>query len=196
MNFYDKIINFIDLLDNSENLLKITFSNNNTSSGLLCSTLDAKSNTNNFIKSIDIFDENKFDKLMKYINSLKQKHKYEHHDIIRENYYSQIRETTKNNMQQIYVEELNLLDIIQYSPNDKQKIDYNIYVIQSNKIKQNKYSFPNLNKYHFEKNISIDEYIFDGFKLMIENNIIYIEINKKIYEKDILNQIINIILDF
>lgn len=186
MNFNDKITKFIDLLDNPDNVLKITFTNNNTNN-----------NKNNFIKSIDIFNKNKFDKLTKYINSLKQKYKCEHNDIIRENYYSQIRETAKNNMQQIYVEELNLLDIIQYSPNDKQKIiDYDVYIIQSNKIKQNKYSFPNLNKYHFEKNISIDEYIFDGFKLIIENNIIYIEINKKIYEKDILNQIINIILDF
>jgi hypothetical protein len=184
MNFNDKITNFIDLLDNPENLLKITFSNNNINN-----------NKNNFITSIDIFNKNKFNKLIKYIDSLKQKYKYEHNNIIRENYYSQIREIT-NNMPKIYVEELNLLDIIQYSPNDKQKIDYNIYIIQSNKIKQNKYSFPNLNKYHFEKNISIDEYIFDGFKLIIENNIIYIEINKKIYEKDILNQIINIILDF
>jgi alanine racemase len=38
-------------------------------------------------------------------------------------------------------EELNLLDIIQDAKT--------IYITQSNKIKQDKYSFPNLHKYHF-----------------------------------------------
>ena len=184
MNLNDNIKKFIDLLDNSENIIKITFSENTLD--LLGTTHNIKPNATNFITSIDIHDENKINKLTKYINSLT--HKHNKNDIIRENYYSQIRETNKNNIQKIYVEELNLLDIIQDAKT--------IYITQSNKIKQDKYSFPNLHKYHFEKNISIDEYIFDGFKLIIENNIIYIEINKKIYEKDILNQIINIILDF
>lgn len=125
------------------------------------------------------------DYITKLKNKLKEK-KQINYTLKRDHYYSQIRDidTKKNTI--CYINEQNTLNIINI---DKKNFIINKYEI----INQPHDSFPNLHKYHFTTNIKKTEYIFNNIKLIIENNIVFIEINKN-YDINDLDFIFKLIL--
>lgn len=90
----------------------------------------------------------------------------------RDYYYSQIRDIDiKRKREKSYVIEEKQLKIIKLNNID--------FIINSFEVNiQDLKSFPNLHKYHYEKNIERIEYIFDNIKLVFENDNIFIDLKK------------------
>jgi len=167
------IINHIDnYYKNNNNTLRIYFTN-------------LQDVNKNIFTDLKLFDDKNINLLISNLKKYKQTNII--HTINQDYYYSQIRETNdKNKNIDIYVLELNLL--ITYDCNST-----TLYVIKSNKIKQDKLSFPNLNAYHHTRTINQHIIELDKIKIVIEDNKnIYLEINKN-YDKNILDDIFKII---
>ena len=90
----------------------------------------------------------------------------------RDYYYSQIRDIDiKRKREKSYVIEEKQLKIIKLNNIDFIINSFEVYI-------QDLKSFPNLHKYHYEKNIERIEYIFDNIKLVFENDNIFIDLKK------------------
>lgn len=143
----------------------------------------------NICTNIDIFTKDIINNIIKILKDNKCKNIQT--EFKRDHYYSQIRETSdKNNNKHIdiYTEELKLIQILS---NDK----YNLYISELETIKQDKQSFPNINNYHYSKDITQNIFILKDIEIIIENeNIIFIKLQKN-YDKNILTRILQT-LDF
>lgn len=158
------IIEHINSFFDNKNVIKLSFSKTNRS--------------DNIYETIDIFTDNIIKKL---INLIDNKCKNITKKFIRQHYYSQIRE---NNI--IYTDESQLLDIMS---NNK----YNLYILQDEKIIQDKLSFPNLNEYHFTQNLIQNIYSIKNMEIIIENDkIIFIKLQKN-YDEKLLKDILELL---
>jgi hypothetical protein len=186
MNITTNINNFIDnyYKNNDKNNYKNNDKNNDKNDDTIRIYFSDIKNTNdNIMTNMKLFNEKDINFLISNLKKYKQNNLIK--TITQDQYYSQIRETNnKDKNIDIYVLELNLLTT--YDNNSTTS-----YIIKSNKIKQDKLSFPNLNVYHFTRTINQHIINLDGIKIIIEDNKnIYLEINKN-YDKNILDEILN-----
>lgn len=142
----------------------------------LCFTNLETKNINTIIKIKDI------DKLDKYFSGILKMTKKETL-IKRDYYYSQIRECNiKTKDIKVYTKDFILLDELIF---DKNKI----YLFNTDIVKNDLESFPNLNLYHFSNNIDIISYELNNISIIIENLNVFIKI-KKNYNNTFLKNII------
>jgi hypothetical protein len=141
----------------------------------------------------DIFDKN-----LNEINIIKDKIKniknckyINTNTIIKQYYYSLIREIINDQKQKIYTISLTFND----------KILLNKYVLHivsyEEQIQDDKMTFPNLNKYDLVENITQEIYEINSNLYVFENNYFYIIVKKEKHKicillKDILKDILNI----
>lgn len=161
------IIELINLINNN---LKIYESID------FCFTNLETKNINNLLKIKDI------DKLDKYFSVILKMTKKET-SIKRDYYYSQIRECNiKIKDIKVYTKDCILLDEITFNKN-------RIYLFNTEIVKNDLESFPNLNLYHFSNNIDIISYELNNILINIENLNVFIKI-KKNYNNTFLENII------
>jgi hypothetical protein len=144
----------------------------------------------NFITNIDIFKnlseiQNKIETTLK---SQSINYKIIKKNIKRDYYYSQIRDKYDNNTENIYTDDLIFIDKITIQ-------NKSMILFASDKIIQNKLSFPNLSKYHLSFKINSTIIDINNINIIFENNNIFIEIKKKFDEK-IFNDICDIIIEY
>ena len=167
------LIDKINIYHKTHNTIKIYFTKNYAD------------NKKNFITNIDVFDNAKdiINKIKTELSLKNINYKLITKSFIRDYYYSQIRDDPEL----IYTEDLIFID--------KYKNDnYSLYIFASDKTKQDKLSFPNLNKYHYTIKIDAININIDNIKIIIENNNIFLEI-KKNFNEDIYEIILNMLLN-
>ena len=200
---------FHNNIDNNNNIeSNIDNINNNNIESNIESNIDNINNNidninNNNIESNFITNINVFKNINDILHNLKTElisknlsYKIDIKTFTRDYYYSQIRDKcelfsdkSQNiiDLEIIYTEDLNLLDKL----TNKNK---SILLFASDKIIQDKLSFINLSKYHFTLKINSTIIDIDNIKIIIENDIVFIEI-KKNFDKILLYNILNIILN-
>jgi len=142
----------------------------------LCFTNLKNKNINNITK---IKDFNKLDKYLCDTMKMKKKDIY----IKRDYYYSQIRDyNIKTKDIKVYTKDFILLDEFVSEIN-------NICIFNTEIIKNDLESFPNLNLYHFSNNIDIISYELNNILINIENLNVFIQV-KKNYDKKFLENLI------
>lgn len=181
VDYITNIVNYIIIMDNVLEILQ-QFDHDNIRIYIINKSKIQKFNNNNYY---DLTNDQNYKNII--INKLKNMIdvKTIEYTLKRDYYYSQIRDIDiKRKKEKSYVIEEKQLKIIKLNNIDFIINSFEVYI-------QDLQSFPNLHKYHYEKNIERIEYIFTNIKLVFENNNIFIDL-KKNYDVNDLHKVLTL----